>query len=284
MSKLLFRRCLWNLVAVAVLWCTPAWAGYLTIGGQGEFTTTISATELTIKGSYRITNTGDEVAYRVAPSFDLAHFSYTGQPKDIEVQGSAVWEFTETVSLPPGGLSRGAYPLLIRRHYEDANAARYSVADIAVITLGALTEAEKGATLTPLLSATVTCTGNGQKFNCTSSILNAKNRLLNVRATPFTSMELKALTQPTQLTVPASGESTWEFAVQNFRALPGSGYAVFALFEWEDEGIHYTHRINTVVNVRTVSYVSLYFIGSGILFVLASIALYVVVFRGSRHR
>lgn len=271
---------------ISLIYAPVALAGYLTIGGSSNLTASLNGSTVLLRGTYTITNTGDEQAHRVFPSFQLGTFTYSGEPKSVGVNGEERWEIKADIDLKniAGGETspnavKGMYPLLIRRHYEDANGAKFSAPDVELLPLGNLTEQELGTVRTPRLTPLVSCDGNGETFTCKLEILNTGDDSYKVHTFYHTTMEIQGVTPPGDIEVPARDQASWSFDLKNFSGLPGSSYGVFAILEWQDGPLHFAERAGSLVSVKRVSYQS-YYIAAGIsLFLLAALATYLFVFR-----
>jgi len=274
------------IISLFLLWATPSFAGYLTIGGGGNLALTSSGENLVLQGEYAISNAGDEIAHHVFPSFSIGEWSFAGEPKSVGINGKETWTL-ETKIDPKQLIAKGStftalkgmYPLLIRRHYEDSNGAKFSAADVELLIVGELTHEELGAIRAPKVKPDLSCNGNGETFKCTLKILNTGKTPLPIEVSYHGSLELQTVSKPVKVEVPAQEESTTDFRFRNFSGLTGSSYGVFAVLQWEEHGLKVAEKAGSVVAITRSSYRNQFMIAGVVVFLAAAFALYFFVFR-----
>lgn len=277
-----------------LVYAAAAHAGSLTINGSSDLHFSVENDQLKIDGSYSIENKGDETAKEVFPSLELGHWSWAGDPKQLDQSKKETWIINTTIPLTElnctakdlcAGLKlplSGALPLLVRRHYQDLNGYRFSAADIELIEIGDIPGEARAAIRTPDLDGKLSFDGDGQEFVGTVEFINASAEPRKVALGVHTSRELK-VTGPAQVVeIPGNGTKKTRIVLENFRGIAGSSYAVFAIAQWEENGVRYSQKFSSAVRLETRRHGGDYLlVGIGVAFLLA-LVVYVTVFRQRR--
>ena len=287
-TVILFLRFSFFLFSMAA---TQSYASYLTIDGHAQLKASSNGQNIILSGSYEIENHGDESARNVFPSIRLGSFSWAGEPKTIVQGGKETWpidatlpidklEFQEQDSCANQKLpSSGIFPLLVRRHYEDANGARFSAAEVNRLAIGELQGESLTVSRAPELDAVLHCGGNGTDFDCNLEIRNAANKKYAVSVSYFTSNELEILSSARVYEIEPHNLVKGDVQLRNFSGLPGSSYAVFAVLQWQDRDFRNLISTSQVIEVKRPSHKNLFILSGIATLLMAVILLYVIVFR-----
>ena len=293
--KLAFLILTATLTAVVNLTITlPAFATYLTINGSSSIVATVEDGKVKLSGTYQIENNGDEKAQNVFPSMRLGKWAWAGEPHSIEQKSRQIWPIEATFALDllrhvnsdPSAEqelpTKGQFPLVIHRHYEDLNGVHFSAADVLAMTIGSLTEEELSDVRIPQVNSNLQCEGNGKNFTCTLDIRNLSDSKKKISVDYHTSQELQIKSPPQVVDLETRGQKLLEINVENIAGLSGSGYAVFAILQWSDNGISKESSVARVVNIKEPDH-SAWWIGGGMGAILLSVfLLYYFVFRNPK--
>lgn len=273
-----------------------AYASYLTIEGSSTISTTVDNATIRLSGHYTIENRGDETAQNVFPSFKLGRWGWAGEPKRIAALGKESW--TLNLSFPSALISssadasarhsdlpsRGQIPLLVYRHYSDLNGRAFSAPEVILLTIGAVTEDERGVIRVPEIAGSLGCEGDGQSYLCKLDIRNLAGESKKVFVEYHTSQELEVKSTLEALEVKAFGHGVGKSQVSNFSGLPGSSYPVFSVLQWEEGGLRKAISTPCTINIKTPEFSS-GIVGGAIFFsVLLVLFMYFFVFKPSRAR
>lgn len=184
-------------------------------------------------------NKGDESAYNVQAELRVADKKVLAQKRQelrVDATYKAIAEFKLDLKRP------GQYPLIVVLHYTDANQYPFSALSVPTFIYK---EERAGELFSQLSSAKFTQNGAVRLVlkNMGEAEVRAISRLVVPRELTAEKSRAEALLSP-------RSKKRLYFEVENFSALAGSSYQVFALTEYEKEGIHYT-----VVSPGTVSIV-----------------------------
>lgn len=240
----------------------PSRAGFLSVNGQAQVEAKLNEKQMfSFKGTYNISNSGDETASEVFPTYELKKWKWTGPAQNLPANGSYVWKFDLEVPLdqltcekgdqgPKTCLDfdvpiRGSLPLLIRRNYQDRNGYRFSSTDVQQVILGSLSEQEYHRIQLPDVFSKFKISGNGQRFKGKLKIQNDMGSEGKMIVEYLTSSEIDTIPPQQMIEVPAHGSRTVSVVLQNNSGLIGSTYFVTAVVRWLDP--------NNVRNMAIVS-------------------------------
>lgn len=286
-------RILLTFAMLTALWLPQAvQASFLRIQGRSEFTVTADGDTIRLRGEYVMKNEGDESARRVFPSFQLGKWSWAGEPRDIERDQEHAWQIDSALQRSDlqcadvaacAGLdlaARGLFPLLTRRHYEDANGMRYSAADVEIIEIGPLDEGERSRMRAPSLDAKMECSGNGDgAFVCAIEMLNSSQSDQRVALSLHVPAELQSKQPAQQVLVPAGATTRVRAALANFSGRPGSSYAVFGVMQWEQGGVRGTQRVFSQALITEPERANWYLPAAAAAVAILALLLYFAVFK-----
>lgn len=211
----------WSLVITA-----PAVASYISLN-----TTLASKVENNnLKVMVSVINKGDESAYNVQAEFRFGQKVILAEKK-TELPVNSSYQAQATIPIPKM-TKPGTYPLVLVMHYTDANQYPFSALTCQTFVF------QKEA-VSPLFGqikpATFSVAG---KLHFT--VRNFSNEEIKTKTYLVAPRELTVVEENLQLIIPPKSEQSSTFNVKNFSALSGSTYQVFAISEFEDQGLHYT--------------------------------------------
>ncbi|OGL42813.1 MAG: hypothetical protein A2042_02505 [Candidatus Schekmanbacteria bacterium GWA2_38_11] len=214
---------------------TFASAGYITI----ETRTTATLTDSTLKVTVDVKNNGNEPAYNVEITANAENNTRSSKVKDIlnvSETFKADFDFNLDLKYP------GRYPLVIAVNYTDANQYPFSA-----ISCSNFYYKENVIPQVFAKSAELTMSKNGELF---LNIKNLTKENINLNIRLIISKELSAEVAAKKITLEGRAEKEVKFAVNNFSALPGSNYQVYAILEYDDSGKHYSTAIPGIVKIE----------------------------------
>ncbi|MDD5382694.1 MAG: hypothetical protein PHH60_03455 [Candidatus Margulisbacteria bacterium] len=203
-------------------------------------------------------NRGDESAYNVQAEIRAGGQKLFAE-KQQELGVNQIYKGYAGVKL--GALKPGQYPLVIVMHYTDAN--QYPFSALNCQTFAYQTAAPPAEIFGGLQSATFWKEG-AMKL----SLKNLGAAELLVLTSLVTPRELSVKNEAVKLTLPPKSEKKIVFELANFSALSGSNYQLFAVSEYEKDGIHYTSispGVIKIVETKTVMGVDQTYIIAGVI-------------------
>jgi hypothetical protein len=251
------------LILLCVLFTAPAFASYISL--PTSVTTRVAADRLEVK--VNLTNRGDESAYNVRVEVEVGDQKKLSD-KQAELRVGAAFEGR---ALFPLRLTRpGTYPLIITVHYTDANQYPFSA-------LTAQTYIYKQETTAPVFGQIkpVSFSKDG-KLELT--VKNSASSLLKLKTFLLAPRELTVGEESRELELGPKSEAKLAFAVKNFSALSGSTYQVFAVTQFEDQGLHYTTLSPGVIRIGAEAG----FFGLGYAAVIIILGLLTAIFIGAQ--
>lgn len=218
-------------------------ATFLRISGDHQLNGSVTGEILHLSGTFSMANEGDELARDVYPAFYIGSHQWKGAPMNLKPSEHGEWkidEYIPTVKLRclddphcalPDLPSFGGFPLLVRMHYKDGNGYAFSSPMVSRLELH---DQPQPQAYDSALEAKITFEGDGQAFKGKLEVHNHTAAPKKASVALFSSRELK-LPLPFILDVPANGDASSSFEVENFRGLAGSNYTVFAILQWEHD-------------------------------------------------
>jgi hypothetical protein len=263
-------------ILIAFLLTLSASAGYLTINGQSDIEHSFSDEKLTFSGTYTISNKGDETAYDVFPTFHIAGWRWALDPQEIRQSQSRSYPMSaeiEAEKLKCIEYSNcqdnlpviGKHPMLVKRHYRDGNGYAFTAANIQPVEFGELNPDQKYSLRVPGILMKVEIRNSGADG---SGIIEIESRLkenkkIFLQLASAEEVKLK----PASLTIelPSNSKKSVEFEIQNDTGLVGSSYAVFAIAQWQENGVRNSSFSSDLHFIRKASMFKSYVIGSVLL-------------------
>jgi len=212
----------------------------------------------TVRVSVTATNSGDEAAHALVPEVRLQSTVRRGDAvTNLDVGRSTAWE----ILLPPP-TGPGTFPLFVRLSYADGR-GRPGATDL-VRLIG--TPGTMGAPVTGTLQVEPTAAHG------TATLTLANPTLAPVAGRVVPILPARFTTEPDSIPaqIPAQGTTAVTFIVENTSVPPGSTFPLYALFEYEQRGIHHTVLAETrllVVAARPAGAVSPLVVGAAALLV-----------------
>lgn len=210
-------------------------AGTISISSSIRQTLDDRGLGLTIK----VSNSGDEAAKDVQVHVELQDATWSGPKWDILKTGE---EKTHTVILDSLPAAPGAYPVFVTIDFSDLNMYPFTALDVVVIRTGQ-------DTARPEIFAKAAPVQVGGKGRVRFTLKNLDSVAKRVRVTVFGPRELSFSTESLFLDLPADAELSESLRVSNFSAQPGAGYPLFLIYEYDQDGRHFTHSLRTRVTI-----------------------------------
>ena len=217
---------------------TNAWAGKISLETQIQ----VSGPKDLLHVTVSVTNRGDESAYNVqikAESLNPPLQSPMQQILPIGKTFSATFE-QSIKNLPPG-----RYPLLLRILYADANMYPFS----APATSFFIHEQNAAPDLLGILEGS----RMGRSGRLLLKLRNPGEQAKQVHVRLFLTQELSADNPLHDIELSPHQETSLRFPVRNFSALEGSTYAVYAVLEYDQGGLHYSTLAPGTLQIRSQS-------------------------------
>jgi len=209
-------------------------------GARADLGMTLS-TEASVGDGVRVsvtaTNSGDEPAHALVPEVRLQSTVRRGDAvTNLDVGRSTTWDLALPAPTGPG-----TFPLVVRLSYADGR-GRPAAADF-VRLIG--TPGTMAAPVTGALAIGPTATHGTATLTLTNPTLApTAGRVVPVLPARFT-------TEPESIPaqVPAQGSTVVTFIVENTSVPSGSNFPLYALFEYEQRGIHHTALAETTLQI-----------------------------------
>jgi hypothetical protein len=203
----------------------PSHASYISL--QTSLTSQYENDRLTV--NVTIVNKGDESAYNVQVEFRVGGRNVLSS----KIAELAVGETRELEQTLPFNIARpGTYPLALITHYTDANQYPFSA-----LLMQTFVYRDSGF---PPLSGQLSSASFDREGKLDYKIKNSGQGVVKVQTTLIAPAELTIVPVNRELIIEPGTEQGLSFAVKNFSALPGSTYQIFAVAEFEENGLHYT--------------------------------------------
>jgi len=214
------------LILLLMVLAQTASASYITM--NTSVTTKVEKNVLTVMVSS--INKGDESAFNVQAEFWLGAKKVLAK-KVHELQLDSTYKIVQTFPLKLK--TPGHYPLVVTMHYTDANQYPFSA-------LNCQTFAYKSEALPADLFGRMGSAKFWEQGSLNLSLKNRSEALIKAQLTFATPKELSIVKAAKELIVPARGKQQAHVSLENFSALSGSTYQVFALIEFDQDGRHQT--------------------------------------------
>lgn len=288
---MIFNRCT-AIAGLAVLFIPQiAVASFITLLGKPTVTFVANGDSIEVSGSYEIGNSGDETAFDVFPLLRVGSWAWSGAPRDIAPNQKESWEIKSL--LKPSDIKclsadwcagldlpvRGIFPMLIQRNYRDTNAAPFSAADVAVVTIGEMADGELALAQSTAMKAKFVCSAEGGDFDCEVNLLNSSDSAKKVAVSYHTTKELLVTGPPKAVDLAPSGEASTHIKLRNLAGPTGSTYAVFAVIQWDENGIRKSMSLLQHVKIVRLTEITNYVVAGILALITLAALLYGFVFR-----
>jgi len=175
-------------------------------------------------------NRGDEAAYNLQAEIVFEKETYF-TARTAQLDPDQTISFTRSIEMPPS--KRGEYPLVVVAHYTDAN--QYPFSALSCITVSNKSDAPPSDLFGNMDAVSLSTTGR-----VVLTVNNKGEKDLSTSIRLFAPGELKIITPRKQVSIPAGSQKKISFDTENFSALGGSTYQIYAVAEYETEGVHHT--------------------------------------------
>ncbi len=175
-------------------------------------------------------NKGDEAAHNVQVEIVFEGETYFTSKKP-KLGSNQTISFNKSIEISPS--KQGCYPLIIVTHYTDAH--QYPFSALSCIIVSNKRDAPPSVIFGNMADESFSTKGR--------VVLTVKNRGENDISTSvrlFAPRELKIINSRQQVSMPARSQKEIYFDMENFSALGGSTYQIYATAEYEIKGIHQT--------------------------------------------
>ncbi len=229
-------------LSILLLLSGIVYAGHITLESRYVFPRVVSGENFSVDVSLK--NSGDEAAYEVS----LTPLLSDGFSSDNVFVGTLDYNstFNGRFHINLGdNVPLGGYAFIVRTDYKDANGYPFSSISIPPERLVI------GKPSSSLVSGKI----NGVNLpvdGSKSTVLNVRNlddREHDVKITLYLPRELDADIGETTLSLNPRDEKEFIFDVSSMGALEGSSYAIYALIEYEEEGMHYSSVATGIVRI-----------------------------------
>jgi len=223
MKKLLI---LFLVTGYSFLVTLPASASYISL--QTTVNSAVAGNTLTV--SISSVNKGDEAAHNVQAEVRLGEKKVVlKKAAELKVNGAyrAQRSFKLDQKVP------GEYPLVVVMHYADAN--QYPFSALSCQTFSYRTESRPSDLFGKLTSSTF-----WKKGRVKLTLKNLSKADIEASTSLVVPREISAAPDRVEISVPANSKEEAAFELENFSALNGSSYQVFAVTEHEKGSLHQT--------------------------------------------
>lgn len=203
-----------------------AFASYISLNTS----LTAKATDKELRAIVTSVNKGDEAAYSVQAVVQAGGRTVSGEKKsELPVNG----RYEAMFNLPVEEKLPGVYPLVLTMHYADANQYPFSALTVQTYTY----KNEPPPSEVFGRSSVGTFWKNGR---IKLLIKNMSDQELSIKITLVTPRELIPAEKERSILIAPRAERRLELGLENFSALSGSTYQLFAILEYEMNGLHQT--------------------------------------------
>lgn len=211
---------------LSLLFTSIAQASYITL----DTTLTSKLVNDKLEILVKTINKGDEPAYNVQAELNVAGKRVLArQENELGVNGV----YSARVKLPVNFDLPGSYPLILTMHYRDANQYPFSALSSQVI-------AYKEKALPLSLFASLKSATFWQKGEVQLKVKNLASSAVKLKSSLVVPRELSVVTVPKIINLKDKSSQQVVFELENFSALDGSAYQVFAVLEYDQAGRHFT--------------------------------------------
>lgn len=221
------KICLWSLVFSlwSLVFFDLASASYISL--NTTLTSKVEKNELKVMVS--TINKGDESAYNVRAEIKMGGKEILSD-KEPELPVNGIYRANFSVPLSLG--KPGTYPLILIMHYTDANQYPFSALTVQTFAYGK--EAPS-----PLFGQAKSTSFSKEGW-LRLTLKNLGDREIKANTYLVAPRELTVEEEKLSLSISPKSEQSTRFRLKNFSALNGSTYQLFAVSEFEDQGLHHT--------------------------------------------
>jgi hypothetical protein len=221
-----------------------------------------------LKSLIKVVNKGDESAYNVQAEIRVGGKKVLAEKKPelmVDQEYTAMREFKLKVDKP------GDYPLVVVMHYTDANQYPFSALNVQTFSY------QKAAPPSEVFGS-MDSVSFFKEGKLKLTLKNSGDTAQKVMTYLVVPRELSVDKNLVETIIPAKGKKQLVFELENFSALSGSNYQVFAVTEYNDkDGYHQTNirpgmiKIVETRQILGISYnvVIIILIGLALLFIAA---------------
>jgi len=184
------------------------------------------------KMTVAVTNNGDEAAYNLQISAGINNRMVTTPAKEsLGVKEKYSVEMATDLTLEKAG----RYPVIVNVDYMDANQYPFSAISITHFVYRENLPSQIFGTFRNIEIST--------KGSLVLSLKNLGEKDKNLSVRLVLPKELSSHDLSRTLSLKAKSEEKASFEVNNFSALPGSAYSIFAVMEYDEGGLHYSNSV-----------------------------------------
>jgi|SRR3989339_1064244 len=221
MKKLLFLFS----ILILILSASVAFASFISL----KTAFSVKSTDNALKVDLSSTNKGDESAFNVQAEIKIGS-KYLIAEKKPELKVGEKYSFFEVILLPE--TKPGSYPAVLTLHYTDASAYPFSAVSCQTYSV-------KGANPSKLtLQAKNTAISKKGKLKLL--IKNPENHAIKGVVSLATPKEILTGNNPRDCSIKARSQTGTFIEISNLSALAGSTYNLFWIFEYDDNGKHFS--------------------------------------------
>ncbi len=228
---------------------TQAFASYISLQTSVSSKVVNDVLQVTVSA----VNKGDESAYNVQAEVRVGDQKVLAEGlQELEIDST----YKVSGKFKLGKIIPGQYPLIVVMHYADANMYPFSA-------LNCQTFLYKTKDLPNDVFGAVKSTKFWKTGKLKLTLKNLADSTINATANLITPRELTVEQGPGKIALSAKGSKSVEFKLENFSALSGSSYQVFAISEYEKDSRHITTitpgivKIVETQNILGISYIYL---------------------------
>lgn len=221
-----------------LIFALPAYAGSISL------TSSLSCEVATqnLKAWLLLENGGEEAAYDIQVSFETQNKQWISEifPK-LDVDQTIKIEYLEELDSEKAGV----YPLIARVYFKDAGGYPMSTVVVNPYTYDEATRPEIFSKLEDLSFS--------KKGTLNLHITNTGYEDLNLEVNILVPDEFSFMPTQRQFLIKSRSKVIERFSLNNFSALPGAVYPVWAVIEYETTNQHFTHICSSSVEIMPSS-------------------------------
>ncbi|MEE8637769.1 MAG: hypothetical protein V3T21_01860 [Candidatus Margulisiibacteriota bacterium] len=217
---------LFLLLLILFLGAYSAAASYISL----QTSVTSRVVKNTLKVSVSAINKGDEPAHNVQAEIRVKEKTIPAK-KLAQLGVNQVYRAQASFNL--SHKKPGEYPLIVTMHYADANLYPFSA-------LTSQTFSYKTDALVSEIFGSMQSTTFWKKGKVKLTLKNMSRSEVKASTYLVVPRELTVAEKPFELSIPSKSARDLNFEIENFSALHGSSYQVFAISEYEKNGVYQT--------------------------------------------
>jgi hypothetical protein len=220
---------------VGLIFASASWAG--TISMNSSF----ASKEVDGKQGLEVSvqNDGDEAARAVQIHVELAGEEQTGPKWENMAPKEKKSQLFFFEKIPP---KPGTYPALVTIDFADLNMYPFTALNVAAMQVGS--SSSKAQIFAKADSLTISKSGT---LSMSVKNLDAKPKSLKARVLAPRELDVKPILFEMELAANSTVDRSIEVA--NFSALPGAGYPIFIIFEYDQGDVHYSHPLVSPIKI-----------------------------------